>query len=30
FIQTDMKNPITSNQAKGPVLDWINKNITVI
>ncbi|MDF2506002.1 flavodoxin [Clostridium sp.] len=30
FIQTDMKNPITSNQAKGPVVDWINKNITVI
>lgn len=30
FIQTDMKNPITSKQAKGPVLDWINKNKTVI
>jgi flavodoxin len=30
FIQTDMKNPITSSQAKGPVLEWINKNKTVI
>lgn len=26
YIQTDMKNPITSNQAIGPVSDWINKN----
>lgn len=30
FIQTDMKNPITSNKAKGPVFDWINKNKAVI
>lgn len=26
FIQTDMKNPITSVQAAGPVVDWINRN----
>lgn len=26
FIQTDMKNPLTSIQTEGPVLDWINKN----
>lgn len=26
FIQTDMKNPITSVQAAEPVVDWINRN----
>ena len=26
FVQTDIKTPITSNQAVGPVTDWINKN----
>jgi flavodoxin len=26
FIQTDMKKPLTSIQAEGPVRDWINKN----
>jgi len=30
FIQTNMKNPITSDQAIEPVLNWINKNITII
>lgn len=30
FIQTDMKNPITSEQSKGHVHDWISKNKTVI
>ena len=26
FVQTDMKNPLTLEQAKGPVAEWINKN----
>lgn len=26
FVKTDMKNPITLEQAKGPVAEWINKN----
>lgn len=26
FLQTDMKNPLTSEQAKNPVADWINRN----
>lgn len=26
FVQTDMKNPLTTEQAKGPVAEWINKN----
>lgn len=26
FVQTDMKNPLTPEQAKGPVTEWINKN----
>lgn len=26
FIQTDMKNPLTSEQAKESVFQWINKN----
>ena len=26
FVKTDMKNPITTEQAKGPVAEWINKN----
>lgn len=26
FIQTDMKNPITLEQARRPVAEWINKN----
>lgn len=30
FIQTDMKNPITSDQAIQHVINWINKNSEVI
>lgn len=26
FVQKDMKNPITANQAAEPVSNWINKN----
>jgi len=26
FVQTDMKNPITFEQASNPVAEWINKN----
>lgn len=26
FVQTDMKNPISPDQARGPVSEWINQN----
>ncbi len=30
FIQTNMKNPLTSEQARESVLNWINKNIAAV
>lgn len=30
YIQTDMKNPITSHQVIGPVSDWVNKNMNFL
>ena len=26
FLQTDMKNPLTADQARSPVAEWINRN----
>ena len=26
FLQTDMKNPLTPEQARKPVAEWINRN----
>jgi len=30
FIQTNMKNPLTSEQVRESVLNWINKNIAAV
>lgn len=30
FIQTNMKNPLSADQAARPVIDWINKNNAIV